>query len=197
MRQLLQKFANRAFLAVSSDDVYQHMERERIKGEGAKNRHLSKEWVENIAKEFRQYYKQSESYRVFSRGYYENREEFRLNEYLYDIAVIKTGVVKSVLDNDLECPQEAIWLIESEFNTKDSRASLIDFGKLVIGSATNKALILPAGGRIEEWAMQHLPKIPAVAKDNWFICFVPHPGEWLKINRNKVLPRVYKLKYDR
>jgi len=154
---------------------------------GIKNAHLSSAWVERIADELRRQYPEKSGYRVFSGGYKGNRPEFRLNEYLFDVTVIKTKTVKSASGRTvLKVPQNTLLHIESEFHSRDSRASIVDFGKLTMSAAKNKLLVLPSGGLIEKWAKAELPKLCHDCSGKFFLAFVPHPSEWAGREEPKV-----------
>ena len=142
------------------------------------NSKRSSDWVEALAEQFRKNSKDNDI-RVFSKGCYENRSVFKVNEYLYDITVIRTNEVKSVNGHSLEYPEETLWHVESEFASNNSRESIVDFGKLLMSSAENKLMILPSGRRIEDWAREDLHKI-ACSKNysTVYFAFVPHPRRW-------------------
>ena len=139
----------------------------------------SSAWVEKIADGLRNEFPESEGYRVFSRGYKENKKSFLLSEYLFDVTVIKVAEMNSASGKaKLEFPEETILHVESEFQSNDSRASIVDFGKLLMSAAENKLLILPSGGRIEAWAKQELARISDKCTGDFYLAFVPHPREW-------------------
>jgi hypothetical protein len=131
-----------------------------------------------LADEFRRTYPATQGYRVFSRGHDRNKAAFGLNEYLYDITVVRVDTVPSATKKaQLEYPVETLWHVECEFNENNSRASIVDFGKLLMSGAQYKLLILPAGGRIERWARAHLNR-PRASVGETYLAFVPHPRVW-------------------
>ncbi|MBI2895528.1 MAG: hypothetical protein HYY06_18370 [Deltaproteobacteria bacterium] len=81
--------------------------------------------------------------RVFTRGDGTNREDFGINELLYDVCVCRVDRVRSAaLGKDLLYVAEPLWQVESEF-ARDSSESLKDFNKLVLGAAPTKVLVGP------------------------------------------------------
>lgn len=143
------------------------------------NQFASSAWVSALGQELTAHYAGSEAnIHVFYRGNPKNHKSFRLQEYLYDITVLKAAKVTSPRGKVLEYPIETLWHIESEFNASDTRATVIDFGKLQMSAAENLLLILPAGGTIEQWATQSLPGMVRPSGGNFHVCFVPHPGQW-------------------
>ncbi len=147
--------------------------------DGALNSARSKAWVKFVSDSLRSQYKAPE-YRVFSRDYDKNREAFKLNELLYDIFVAKIGYIKSASGKkNLEYISNSEWVIESEFQ-EDSRASIIDFSKLLVAKADRKLMILPSNVKLKEWALCHLGDI--LPNDNalYYLCFIPHPRDWDK-----------------
>jgi len=138
----------------------------------------SKAWVKYLANSFRSEYQDPE-YRVFSSDYAENRTEFKLNEFLFDISVVSIGSFSSASNKKkLKCVTGMEWAIESEFQRSDSRASIIDFSKLVMARSKNKLLILPQSKKIKDWALSVLAEAIPNDGDNYFLAFVPHPEHW-------------------
>lgn len=138
----------------------------------------SKAWVKHLADSFRNDYEKTE-YRVFSADYSHNRGEFKLNELLFDISVVKVMTLSSASGyKQLSCVESMEWAIESEFQKNDSRASIIDFSKLVMARSKNKLLILPQSSKVKDWALLLLSKAVPEDGDNYFLAFVPHPDSW-------------------
>ncbi len=108
------------------------------------HRKRSQEWVKVLAENFRECYSnQDNKVKVFSKDFGEHRTEFKVNELLYDIAVCRTSETFSAQKGTpLTYIQDALWAIESEM-AGDSREAIIDFSKLVMGSARNKLFIGP------------------------------------------------------
>ena len=140
------------------------------------HRKRSSNWVESLAQEFREYYK-NDSVKVFSKEYKKNRADFLINELLFDVCVCRVGKVASnTHKKKLYYVKEALWQVESEF-AKDSRQALVDFNKLVLGAAKNKLFIGPHVHDTESFINVLLP--PAAAcSGSVFLCLLPHPSEW-------------------
>ena len=138
----------------------------------------SKAWVKHLAESFRKEYTQAE-HRVFSADYQKNRTEFKLNELLFDISVVNVKPIFSASNHkQLICIDSMEWAIESEFQKNDSRASIIDFSKLVMARSKNKLLILPQSKKIRDWALSALSNSIPDDGDSYFLAFVPHPDSW-------------------
>ena len=138
----------------------------------------SKAWVRYLADSFRKDYSNT-GFRVFSADYADNRSEFKLNELLFDISVVNIKSIVSASGNKhLTCVNGMEWAIESEFQKNDSRASIIDFSKLIMARSKNKLLILPQSKNIKNWALSSLCEIVPMDGDSYFLAFVPHPESW-------------------
>jgi len=147
--------------------------------EGNFHSKLSQYWIEFIASDFRAKFPEAEGYRVFSKGYDKHRSMYKMNEFLFDITVIKAGWIPSASGStSLEYPLRTLWHIESEFQSNDSKASIVDFGKLLMSAAENKLMILPSGGKIEQWAKENLTRIASEQNAAVQLAFVPHPATW-------------------
>jgi hypothetical protein len=70
-----------------------------------------------------------------------------------------------------------MWQVESEF-AKDSRQALIDFNKLVLGSADNKLFV---GSQVSETAsfLNVLSPAAKACQSNVFGALIPHPSRWM------------------
>jgi hypothetical protein len=125
--------------------------------------------------------------RVFSRGYRLNRRDFGVNELLYDIAIVRVESVESSRQKkNLLYIKETLWQVESEF-ALNSRQSLIDFNKLVLGSAQNKLFIGPLFQDPDSLRKVIMPAA-AACSGNVFAAFLAHPSEW---NNNPSKPEVF------
>lgn len=147
----------------------------------------SMEWVESLANGFRDAFASDKSVRVFSRHYHENRQDFGVNELLYDVTVISAETVESAArKKNLFFVKAALWQVESEFS-RDSRQALIDFNKLVLGSAKNKLFI---GPQIQDHdsLIKVLTPAAAVCPGEVYAAFIPHPDEW---DNNLSAPNVF------
>lgn len=141
------------------------------------HRERSRNWVEFLAGEFRNYYHDDLSTRVFSKHYDGNREEFLLNELLFDICVCRVGEVASNKHKKkLYYIKDVLWQIESEF-AKNSRQALVDFNKLVLGAAKNKLFIGPHVHNTESF-VKVLQAPASVCSGSVFLCLLPHPAQW-------------------
>jgi hypothetical protein len=163
----------------------------RQKTYGASKRALhnrrSKAWVESLAGGFRSVYKDDPAVKVFSKGYEQNRNDFGINELLFDVTVCRVATVPSAVHKkELLYIKEPLWQVESEF-ARDSRQSLIDFNKLVLGSAQNKLFIGPKT-RNRHAVLGVLVKPADVCKGKVFAAFLPHPSTWDKDDSE---PEVY------
>lgn len=151
----------------------------------------SMEWVESLANGFRDAFASDKSVRVFSRHYHENRPDFGVNELLYDVTVISVETVPSAFHKkNLFFVKEALWQVESEF-ARDSRQALIDFNKLVLGSAKNKLFIGPQVRDHDSFIKVLIPAA-SVCPGEVYAAFIPHPDEW---DNNLSAPEV--LQFDK
>lgn len=108
------------------------------------HRNRSKKFVEELAVGFREEYPPKDI-RVFSKHYGENRDDFKLNELLFDVCVCEVGYVPSAQKGImLPYVKKGLWAVESEF-ARDSGEAVIDFSKLVLASADYKLFICPPG----------------------------------------------------
>ncbi len=154
------------------------------------HRERSKNLVEQLAESFRKNYTSNKNIRSFSKHYYEQREEFGINEYLYDILVCEFDLVKSAKQHkDLYYIKEAIWTVESEF-AKNSREALKDFNKLVISNSTNKLFIGPLNSVNEKFIDTLLPAAKS-CNGNVYTCLITHPSNW---STHKIEFSLWKLK---
>lgn len=143
----------------------------------------SAEFVSRLAEQLRKHYREKRieppsEFAVFSRDSRVNRPEFGLNELLFDILVAEIATVKSARGRDIKAIRGAEWLIESELNQTNSRAVLVDFNKLVLGSAKNKLLVVAAGGLVASWIEGVVIDGISVHTANFYLGFLPHPSDW-------------------
>lgn len=133
-------------------------------------------WIKTLAEEFQSEFENDLSVRIFSKHNYSNRQDFGLNEFLYDIVVCKVGKVQSAVQNKtLYYVREVFWQIESEF-ARDSRQALIDFNKLVLGSAKNKLFVGPRVNDNHSFLDVLRPAAQA-CQGNIFASLIPHPRD--------------------
>ena len=92
------------------------------------NRQLSEYWICAIGTVFENVY-DANSHRVFWRGHAganENKKEFLLTEFLFDVTVAEIGYVDSLERNSTKLPfvRKCKWAVESEFDTENSRQNV-------------------------------------------------------------------------
>ncbi len=144
------------------------------------HRKRSQEWVKVLARNFRKCYSnQDNKVKVFSKDFGEYRAEFKVNELLYDIAVCRTGETPSAQKGTLlTYIQEALWVVESEM-ARDSHEAIIDFSKLVMGSAQNKLFIGPKVNNQGNFNKVLLAPAGHCC-GNVYLAIIPHPEDWGK-----------------
>ncbi|MDM8552326.1 hypothetical protein QUF72_19730 [Desulfobacterales bacterium HSG2] len=141
------------------------------------NRNRSEEWVESLARSLREYYEFDPSVRVFSKHFEGYRNEFQLNELLYDIHVCRVSTVMSARQGKiLEYVTDALWQIESEL-AKNTRDAIIDFSKLVVGNGKNKLFIGPRTSDNTAFINTLLPAA-GCCNGNVFVALISHPNSW-------------------
>jgi len=116
--------------------------------------------------------------RVFSKHNPSHRKDFGLNEFLFDILVCRVDTVESAIHKKtLYYIREVMWQVESEL-AQDSRQALIDFNKLVLGSADNKLFV---GSQVSDNAsfLNVLSPTAKVCQGNVFAALIPHPRRWM------------------
>ena len=141
------------------------------------HRNRSRNFVEALASQFRREFVSNASVRVLSKHYPANREEFGLNELLYDVLVCDTSSVASATESaSLTFVRQALWVVESEF-ARDSRQALFDFNKLVLSAADNKLFI---GPRVADETSFLAPLLAPAAccGGSVFVGLLPHPSGW-------------------
>jgi len=142
----------------------------------------SQVWVAAVAKQFKSRISSDHDIRVFSKGDSSNRDDFGLNELLFDVTVCRVGTVESAKQRKtLYYVCDVLWQVESEF-AKNSRQALIDFNKLVLGSAQNKLFIGPQVFDNTSFIDVLLPAAK-VCQGRVFTALVPHPDSWEDENR--------------
>ena len=147
----------------------------------------SKDWVAALANELLANESEKGEVVLFTRSNTSNRIDFGLNELLYDICLVRTERVRAAVhDVELVSITEALWQVESEF-AKNSRSALVDFNKLVIGSAKNKLFVgsLIAGKRGR--AYRDVLAVPAAyVAGNCYLAMIPHPSSWDTAESNTI-----------
>ncbi len=174
VKQLLQEALQQAKSCPDSGDTTQKI-----------NIHRSRSWVQALSEQFREKYKGDSEIRIFSKTDDSNKKDFGLNELLYDVLVCKVGEVESSVHKKKLCfIKEVLWQVESEF-AHNTRSSLIDFNKLVLGSAKNKLFI---ASRVKKGTESSFLKVlkPAAGycSGDVYVGMVPHPSDWVDIENN-------------
>ena len=141
------------------------------------NQNRSRCWVNTIAKQLENLYHSELDIRIFSKYDDSHRKDFGLNELLYDVVVCRVGEVPSATHKKtLYFIKETIWQVESEL-ARDSRQALVDFNKLVLGSAYNKLFIGPQVSDAERFINVLKPAARACS-GNVYVALIPHPAKW-------------------
>lgn len=142
-----------------------------------RHRGRSSAWVTALALHFRRYYEGAPDIRVFIRGDASGKQDFGLTELLHDIAVVRCATVPAPFHTKyLAYVSEAIWQVESEF-ARNGRAAIIDFSKLVLGSALNKLFTFANVANQDAFVAMLLEPALACSGDV-FVASVPHPDAW-------------------
>ncbi len=144
------------------------------------NMNRSSYWVEALAEQFKKSYEGDSEIRVFSKSDSSHRKDFGLNELLYDVLVCKVGEVESfVRGKKLLFIKEVLWQVESEF-THNSRSTLVDFNKLVLGSGKNKLFICSQVKKGKENSfLSVLQPAAGYCTGDVYVCTIPHPSNWV------------------
>ena len=147
---------------------------------GQRNRERSSQWVCALAEAFQSKYRDPGVHRVFWLDNDKNREEFGINELLFDVMVCSVSTVESLQrqSNRLEFIDQCHWQIESEFNRSNSRAVIVDMSKLVVGSAENKLFIAAHTNSGERKLLKLCAGIARRCSGNLYFAFVAHPEDW-------------------
>ena len=144
------------------------------------NQKRSKNWICSLARQFEKEYA-GERHRVFWSGNKDYRDDFKRNEFLFDIAVCSVSETKSLQTKpkDLRFIAQCHWQIESEFHRANTREIVIDMSKLVMGSAENKLLIAShRSDEQEKKLLEQCSKIASYCSGHPYFCFVSHPNDW-------------------
>jgi len=156
------------------------------------NMNRSQYWVEALAEQFKKRYEGDSEIRVFSKSDPSHRKDFGLNELLYDILVCRVGEVESSMHKKKLCfIREVLWQVESEF-AHNTRSTLIDFNKLVLGSGTNKLFIASQVRKgTENSFLSVLKPAAGYCTGDVYVGMIPHPNKWVD-NDNDVHLWVFK-----
>lgn len=139
----------------------------------------SQSWVRALANQFKKTYEGDPEVRVFTKSDHSHRKDFGLNEMLYDILVCRVGEVESPVHKKiLYFIREGLWQVESEL-AHSTRGAVVDFSKLVLGSAQNKLFIASRGKRGEEGLLlEVLRPVASCCTGDVYIGMIPHPAQW-------------------
>ncbi|MFC1952344.1 hypothetical protein ACFLV8_01725 [Chloroflexota bacterium] len=143
------------------------------------NMNRSLNWVKAIAEQFKKRYEGDPEIRVFSKSDPSNRKDFGLNELLHDVLVCKVGEIESSMHKKKLCfVKEVLWQVESEF-AHNTRSALIDFNKLVLGSAKYKLFVASQVKKGAENSFLSVLKPAAnYCTGDVHVCMIPHPSKW-------------------
>ena len=86
---------------------------------------------------------------------------------------------------------DASWLVESEFST-NTRHILLDMGKLVIGTASNKLFVVSDRDDKNEALLERLKPVARKIDGNLYLVFVPHPRIWHRLKASTKGPVLYR-----
>ena len=144
------------------------------------NMNRSQYWVKALTEQFQKRYEGDPEIMVFSKPNYSNRKDFGLNELLHDIVVCSVGEVQSaVRGKTLMFIKDVLWQVESEF-AHNSRSALIDFNKLVLGSAKNKLFVCSQVRKGKESSFLSVLKPAAqYCTGDIYVSMIPHPSKWV------------------
>jgi len=133
-------------------------------------------FVRALAGELRERYHDPD---VVSLCKYDDRDRARLGmrELLHDISVCRVAPVESASKSrTLWYVVGALWQVESEL-ARDSRQALVDFNKLVLGSAHHKLFVGPQVADPEAF-LGVLRPAAARCVGQVFAALIPHPDRW-------------------
>ena len=154
-----------------------------IENPATDNGKRSAQWVDALARQFKDNYALDRRHRVFWRGNEDNYPHFRTRELLFDITVCSVSTTLSLQNppQPLEFISDCHWQAESEFAANDTRAVVVDMSKLVLGSAENKLIVAahPNNDAKRQRVLAQCADIAACCRTNLFFLFVSHPKDWL------------------
>jgi len=144
------------------------------------NLNRSRSWVKSLSEQFKKRYEGDSEIRVFMKSDYSNRKDFGLNELLYDILVCRVGEVESSLHKKkLLFIMEVVWQVESEF-AHNTRSALVDFNKLVLGSAKNKLFVASQVKKgTENSFLKVMQPAAGYCTGDVYVGMIPHPANWV------------------
>lgn len=150
-----------------------------VEGERPQELHAGRShaFVAALADELRQLYAGDENVVAPCKYDARDREKIGMNELLYDVTVCRVATVTSAAQGrTLWYVTDALWQVESEL-ARDSRQALIDFNKLVLGSARFKLFVGPQVADPEAF-IGVLRPAAARCTGEVFAALIPHPDRW-------------------
>lgn len=121
--------------------------------------------------------------RVLTRGSPEHRDDFGVNELLFDVLVCECATTRAaVAEMLLPFVSKGLWAVESEF-ARDSRHALRDFQKLVLADCESKLFIGPEVSDPPAF-LRPLGEVAACCRGTVYTAFVPHPDTWGEIRNS-------------
>ena len=169
------------------------------------NHKRSRGWVDVLAKKLEILYQDNdEDIRVFWKDWRD--PDFMISELLYDIAICQCEETKSIVKGkSLPFVKKSLLLVESELQTNNSRAIVVDLSKLVMGCSEKKLFVagLPLGEFRKDRGCERMRDVLEMCKEPAFscgeplyFCFIPHPEVWTEPDVNEYEPSVWRLKGD-
>ena len=172
------------------DKAYESEIDQTYQDEGKAHRARSVAWIDALGNTFRDSYADDDTIRVFWKQNPDNKREFKLNELLHDVVVARCQFTASP-KHKVQIPyvEETLWQIESEL-APNAREAILDFNKLVLGSARNKLFVGPLTK--DEASFRSSLLAPArKCVGNVYAAFIPQPKHWYERN-----PEVHLWKYN-
>ena len=133
-----------------------------------------------LVEQFQKRYEGDTEIRIFSKTNPSHRKDFGLNELLHDVLVCRVGTVESPVHKEKLCfIKEVLWQVESEL-AHNSKSALIDFNKLVLGSAENKLFIASqVKSGTENSFLEVLKPAARYCIGDVYVGMIPHPDDWV------------------
>ena len=170
METLLLDALDRAF-----DNALDTVENE----QGKINEARSIEWIQQLGSAFAKKYAADPKIRVFWKQSDSNRRAFGLNELLHDVVVVECEETISPRHKArIPYVKSALWQVESELEL-NGRSAVMDFNKLVLGSAQNKLFVGPITSDPGSFR-ESLAPIAQACSGNVYAAFIPAPNQWYK-----------------
>lgn len=166
------------------------------------NHWRSRTWVCVLARKLKILYQDNdEDTRVFWKD--RRDPDFMISELLYDIAVCQCEETKSIVKGKrLPFVRRTLLLVESELQTDNSRAIVVDLSKLVMGCSEKKLFVagLPLGEFRKDKGSERIASVLKMCKEPaiscgepLYFCFIPHPEVWTELDVHEYEPAVWRL----